>query len=1039
MNTFKKVILQSIFLFLPSLLLATATTTPNLEKNSLAVFYKIKGDIQKPFNEIVEKELKSVGFNITDPHKRVNDQYKKKYGSTVLDVLSFMSVVNDEVVLNLLNIDPRIAGFSPFNMLIYKKLDNKFTHVGHLEPSAILDMLEITDATVREKFTASFNPLNEKLEAGFKSKKLEFTKSYLPYKKLPKTKMLNFEYTFERPDDLEDFIDEFQNKFELAFIDKKYLIAGYHNFMEGTEDAEEILKGYDAFWTYSLCHLEYSYNMFDNKDAHPEAGLFAPCSMYMYIKKDSNLLVIGMPTLQNWSDTLDITDKKRVGLVQQLDKEIPAILTSMGMKAVPNENPLMKDRSTAKAAIPAKKEVEKKVEKAVSEPASKVKNLLATFYTIEGDAQEAYNEIVDVEIKKIGFNVNNPHKRVNDEYKHKYGSTKLDVLSFMHAVNDRAFLPLLNIDPRIGGFTPFNMLIYKKLDDKNTHIGHIDPEAALDIVGIEDKALREKYIAVFKPLDESIEATLKAKGLKYTKSNLLYKELTKNRMFKFEYTFERTDDIDDFIDVFQNKFALAFMAKKYLIAGYHNFLDDLDDSEELLSNYDAFWSYSLCHLGYSYEMFDYDNGRPEAGLFAPCSMYMYIEKDSNKLIIGMPTLHNVSATLGLTEKKHLDWIDKLDREIPEILTSIGAKDLLNKSTAVKPAPAVKKAESKVTPPAEKETSKEVQKSEEPKEKKQIIENGSEIIEIIIPKPPKVTTDIPLAVQVKTVNGGHTNTRSIKFSKRIPPNYVDHSKDTPAEKAKNTSDHIGEVVSGRISAYIRAKYIDVKEAKATLEKAGFTILSVAAVNKKGNLTSIVFTNKDLTAMASKSNRGFSASLRLLVNKKDHHITITNPLYMAKGFMQDDFDEKIPKEALAKITSNFKRLLNSKDQLKFQLLPKYQFMHGMPLYQDMITVASGKNLLEKVQKHKRVVFIQKLDNGSILVGIKLRKRTNKFIDKIGTNNAALLPYPILIEEGKAKILDPKYYISVMYPLLQMSEFMTIATVPGAIVKDCERVFR
>jgi hypothetical protein len=116
-----------------------------------------------------------------------------------------------------------------------------------------------------------------------------------------------------------------------------------------------------------------------------------------------------------------------------------------------------------------------------------------------------------------------------------------------------------------------------------------------------------------------------------------------------------------------------------------------------------------------------------------------------------------------------------------------------------------------------------------------------------------------------------------------------------------------------------------------------------------------------------------------------------------------------------------------------------MHGMPQYEDMITVATGEDLLEKVKKHKRVVFVQTLDNGSTLVGIKLRKRTRKFIDKIGTNNAALLPYPILIEDGKAKILDPKYYISVMYPLLQMSEFMTIATVPGAIVKDSERIFR
>jgi len=53
--------------------------------------------------------------------------------------------------------------------------------------------------------------------------------------------------------------------------------------------------------------------------------------------------------------------------------------------------------------------------------------------------------------------------------------------------------------------------------------------------------------------------------------------------------------------------------------------------------------------------------------------------------------------------------------------------------------------------------------------------------------------------------------------------------------------------------------------------------------------------------------------------------------------------------------------------------------------------------------------------------------------------MLPYPILIQDGKAKILDPKYYISYMYPLLKMTEFMTIATVPDAMVKDCERVFR
>jgi hypothetical protein len=116
-----------------------------------------------------------------------------------------------------------------------------------------------------------------------------------------------------------------------------------------------------------------------------------------------------------------------------------------------------------------------------------------------------------------------------------------------------------------------------------------------------------------------------------------------------------------------------------------------------------------------------------------------------------------------------------------------------------------------------------------------------------------------------------------------------------------------------------------------------------------------------------------------------------------------------------------------------------MHGMPHYEDMTVVARGSKLLDKIKNNKKVVFVQKLENGSTLIGVKLGKRTRKFTDRIGTNNAALLPYPILIENNEAKIMDPKYYISVMYPRLQMSEFMTIATVPGAIVKDCQRIMK
>jgi len=654
-------------------------------------------------------------------------------------------------------------------------------------------------------------------------------------------------------------------------------------------------------------------------------------------------------------------------------------------------------------------------------------NALAVIYTLDGDIEAKYNALVETKLKTIGFNLTDPHKRVNDHYKTEFGSTVLDILSFMPVVNDEMILPLLNIDPRIAGFAPFNMLIEKKLDEDKTHVGHLMPKVMLDILGIKNKEVREKFTASFQALDEMIE-----KELGGEKSYTPLHALPKQTMMNFEYSFDIPEEIEDFMDEFQDKFETALTDKKYLVAGYHNFMESTKDAPEVLKGYDAFWTYSLCHMEFSFSMFDEKNAKPIAGLFAPCTMYMYIPKGSGKLYVGMYRLHNWITTLNITDKKRVELVEKLDKEIPEIMIAIGMKQTNNVNTLQeksKEIAAGKTAETKVAPV------KETVPEKESEEKKQIIENGGETIEIILPIPPKV----PTVINVVTKNTSGNNTRTIKFSKRVPPNYIPSEQRQSKAKPQNTSTNIGEVNNGKIATYLRGKFMDVKTAQATLKEAGFDIISTSPVDKKGKLISIVFTDKTLTEMGSKKDTGFVASLRLLVNKKDNHISITNPLYMAKAFMQDSYDEAKAKAVLAKITSKFTGMLNSKDQLKFQLLPKYQFMNGMPQYKDMVTVAKGDDLLGKLKKHKNVVFIQKLNNGSALVGVKLGKRTSKFTSKIGTNNAALLPYPVLIENGEAKILEPKYYISVMYPLLQMSEFMTIATVPGAIIKDVMNIFR
>jgi hypothetical protein len=183
------------------------------------------------------------------------------------------------------------------------------------------------------------------------------------------------------------------------------------------------------------------------------------------------------------------------------------------------------------------------------------------------------------------------------------------------------------------------------------------------------------------------------------------------------------------------------------------------------------------------------------------------------------------------------------------------------------------------------------------------------------------------------------------------------------------------------------------------------------------------------------------LKVLVDDENKQISISNPLYFAKAYLQDDFDKATATKVLDKLNQTFEGLTNAKDGMEFDDLSGYHFAMSMPYYEDMESVASGDNakLIEKAKASGSVVFELTLDNGATLLGVKLDKRTTKFAKKIGANNASVIPYTVLIEDGEAKVLAPKYNLALHYPLLSMTGFMTIATVPGAIIKDCEKIFQ
>lgn len=247
------------------------------------------------------------------------------------------------------------------------------------------------------------------------------------------------------------------------------------------------------------------------------------------------------------------------------------------------------------------------------------------------------------------------------------------------------------------------------------------------------------------------------------------------------------------------------------------------------------------------------------------------------------------------------------------------------------------------------------------------------------------------------------------------------------------------VEKEVATYKIAAYSDVETAKSKLASAGFEVVGTYKAFDAG--TTILFTNDKMKAMANKPMRGLAAVGRLLVDDERKQISIANPVYFGKAFMQKEYSHATAAAALASLEKAFGPLKNSTDKWEFDGLAGYHFMVGMPYYEDMTVVGEGStaDLVAKAKKAKGTSAVVKLAEDRYVAFVDMDRRTSGFVKKIGTQNGGLLPWAVLIENNQAKALSAKYFIAISYPLLTMSEFMTIATVPGAVEVDLKKIFK
>ncbi|QOP46411.1 hypothetical protein [Sulfurimonas paralvinellae] len=258
-----------------------------------------------------------------------------------------------------------------------------------------------------------------------------------------------------------------------------------------------------------------------------------------------------------------------------------------------------------------------------------------------------------------------------------------------------------------------------------------------------------------------------------------------------------------------------------------------------------------------------------------------------------------------------------------------------------------------------------------------------------------------------------------------------------------------LMAENISSYEYAQYKEKNDVKSILRDNNLKIVGEYDAMQNPNYHVIAYTNDTLMADASKDDDdAFAAVQKVMINKADKQLVFTNPEYFLHAFLEDDYKADDAKSLNATLAKAFGKLTPSKDGLDADDIEGYHFMMGMPYYEDMIEVAKGKDLAQKLQTNAGENIVFKIDMPeATLYGVAMpsEKGEKYYVSEIkGQKNAAFLPYMVLIEkdsdgEQEAKILHPKYYLAISYPNLSMGEFMGISGTPGDIEEYFTALFK
>jgi uncharacterized protein (DUF302 family) len=266
----------------------------------------------------IEKAFKEAGFVIS-ANRDMNGPFVKQFKESGFDTYNLFTFYKQDTVLELVKKYPNIGLFAPMSMSIYTKKGEKTISVSSLTAEA---MAKIMKAPSDDK---TLHDLRALVKQTLKNAMPNGSFEVLSYEKTESKGELVTNFSMEMDaDEWEDQLEEFKMGLEGELAPNGFVIAGFNNLGDDFEEAN--YEAFDFYEVYSICKLPVIYTIAKTR---PEAGAYAPCSLYLSKKKNEDMMQIGFPSVYNWMSSMAIDNKEDMEVLEAAQTGMKKILTGL--------------------------------------------------------------------------------------------------------------------------------------------------------------------------------------------------------------------------------------------------------------------------------------------------------------------------------------------------------------------------------------------------------------------------------------------------------------------------------------------------------------------------------------------------------------------------------------------------------------------------------------------------------------------------------------------------------------------------------------